>query len=219
MPTSVASWLPCGHPPVLGMDRVAVRGPVGHARAVVLVLHGGSEVSRAPARRGVAWLRMTPIARAVHRATRDAGVAVWQLRNRYRGWNEPDLDPVQDARWALARIEERHPGAPIVLVGHSMGGRVALRVADAPGVVAVCALAPWVEPGEPTEQLAGRTVLVVHGNRDRETDPAASKEYAERVGAEVRTLPGEGHTMLRRPRVWNAVVTAFVRTTLDLTDH
>jgi len=37
------------------------------------------------------------------------------------------------------------------LVGHSMGGRTALRCAADQAVVGVCALAPWIEPGEPVQ--------------------------------------------------------------------
>ena len=84
------------------------------------------------------------------------GVAVWLLCYRYRGWNRPDLDPVADARWALAEIRRAHPGVPVALVGHSMGGRVALRVADEPGVVAVCALAPWTTAKDHVDQLTGK---------------------------------------------------------------
>ena len=47
------------------------------------------------------------------------------LRYRYRGWDEPKLHPVQDARWALTQLYDQHPDASIVLLGHSMGGRAA----------------------------------------------------------------------------------------------
>jgi alpha-beta hydrolase superfamily lysophospholipase len=193
--------------------RALRRGPV---RAVVLVLHGGQEQSKLRAHRfRPAYLRMLPFAYDLGRAGRAQGVGVWLLRYRYRGWNKPDLDPVADARWALERIRQAYPDAPIVLVGHSMGGRVALRVADEPGVVAVCALAPWTTAKDHVDQLADTAVLIVHGELDTITDPADSYAYAERaalVSDRVRHLvvSGEGHAMLRRARDWKLLVRRFV---------
>ncbi|WP_103336185.1 alpha/beta hydrolase [Amycolatopsis sp. CA-126428] len=198
---------------------VAVWPARGRTRAVVLVLHGGAERgtgSVAPWK--LAYVRMVPIARALHRAGRRDGVEVRLLRNRRYGWNAPAEDPIEDARWALERIREDHPGLPVVLVGHSMGARVALRVADDPAVRGVCALAPWTPRGEPVEAVAGKSVLVVHGTLDRMTSPAESHAYAERaadVAARVARfeIANEGHAMLRRARVWTRLAVAF---TLDL---
>ena len=185
-------------------------------RAVVILLHGGRARSREPAA-GVrlSYRRMVPFGRALHRAGAAHGLAVWMLRYRYRGWNAPDEDPVQDARWALDQARERHPGAPVVLVGHSMGGRAALRAAGDPAVVAVCALAPWIEPGEPVGQLAGRALLIAHGDRERMTSPRLSFEYA-RAARQVSDrvcrfdVLGDGHAMLRRAADWNWLVCRFV---------
>ena len=155
-----------------GLSKPGAKGAA--VRAVVLVLHGGQERSTVPATRWYpAYWRMVPFARDLRRAGRGAGVAVWLMCNRYRGWNQPELDPVADARWALEAIRRAHPGVPVVLVGHSMGGRVALRVADDPAIAGVCVLAPWTPAGEPVAQLADRTVLIAHGDRDRITDPGA----------------------------------------------
>ncbi|MFD2416107.1 alpha/beta hydrolase [Amycolatopsis pigmentata] len=197
------------------MSILPSRGPV---RAVVLVLHGGAETGLGRVRPwGPAYLRMLPMARAVHRATAWHGVEVRLLRNRVRGWNEPELHPVADARWALERVTKERPGVPVLLVGHSMGGRVALRVADDPAVTAVCALAPWTPDAEPVEPVRGRDVVIAHGVWDRITRPAESYTYARRAGYEgarvVRfEVMGEGHAMLRRPGVWNRIVRSF---TLD----
>jgi alpha-beta hydrolase superfamily lysophospholipase len=122
-------------------------GPPSGARQVVLVLPGGRATSLAPSPRGLAYLRMVPFAWAV----RGPGVAVWLLRYGYRGWNEPFRHPVGDVRRALAEAGRVHPQAPVTLVGHSMGGGAALRAADEPLVEGVCALAPWIEDGEPHE--------------------------------------------------------------------
>jgi len=185
---------------------LSIRGPASQARAVVLVLHGGRAASRARARRGLAWARMVPFAWAA----RADGVAVWLLRYRLRGWNGSSADPVRDARWALAEARRIHPGAPIVLVGHSMGGRVALRLAAEPDVAGVCALAPWIEAGDPIVHGRAR-VLIAHGDRDRVTDPAASAALADRIGAVFVPVTGETHAMLRRPLVWQRLVSGFVR--------
>jgi pimeloyl-ACP methyl ester carboxylesterase len=161
---------------------------------------------------------MLPLARGVARATRDTDVAVWLLRYRVRGWNEPALDPVLDARWALAVARGRHPGAPIVLVGHSMGGRVALRLAGDSDVTGVCALAPWIEPGEPTGG-GNAEILIAHGARDRTTSAEASAAYAERIGASFLTVAGETHGLLHRPLLWQRLVTTFVLDRIATTRH
>ncbi|WP_410591974.1 alpha/beta hydrolase [Amycolatopsis sp. lyj-23] len=192
----------------------------GRTRAVVLVLHGGAErgTGRVPPWK-LAYLRMVPIARALHRAGHKDGVEVRLVRNRRYGWNAPAEDPIEDARWALDRIHADHPGLPVVLVGHSMGGRVALRVADDPAVRGVCALAPWTPRGEPVDAVSGRSVLIVHGTRDRMTSPAESHAFAERaaqVAARIARfeIADEGHAMLRRARVWTRLTVAFTRDVL-----
>jgi dienelactone hydrolase len=185
----------------------------------VLVLHGGREHSKQPTRASqLAYRRMVPIARSIRRAV-GAGVAVWLVRNRVRGWNEPDRDALLDAESALRAVWQRHPEAAIVLVGHSMGGRAALLAAGAPGVVGVCALAPWLEPGDPVDQLAGRAVMVAHGDRDTRTDPARSEDYARRVRGVTPdvcrfVVRDAGHAMLRRAGDWTGLVRAFVAGTI-----
>ncbi len=186
-------------------------------RTVVVVLHGGQTTSTAPVRSTqLAFRRMLPLARTAHRAARDLGTAVWTLRNRVRGWNAPHLDAVADARWALRIAQRTHPRAQIALIGHSMGGRAALRLAGEPGVRGVCALAPWTEPGEPVDQLVGRDVLIVHGDRDRVTPHPSSLQFAQRAreaGVQVsrHVVEGAGHAMLRRARRWNEHVRFFAR--------
>jgi pimeloyl-ACP methyl ester carboxylesterase len=183
---------------------------------VVLVLHGGREHSQqATSAVQLAYRRMVPIARSVAQAVGPGGAAVWLVRNRVRGWNEPARDALVDAQWALHAARHRHPDAAITLVGHSMGGRAALLAAGADGVVGACALAPWLEPGDPVEQLAGRSVLIAHGDQDTWTDPARSESYARRLRGVVPSvcrfvLPGAGHMMLRRADDWTRLVRVFV---------
>ncbi|MEJ8279140.1 alpha/beta hydrolase [Pseudonocardia spirodelae] len=187
---------------------------------VVLVAHGGKSRSTAPARRGLAHLRMLPFAHAVerggrgHRTDLGSGVAVHMVRYRFKGWNGPAMDAYQDVRWAVGELARRYPGRPVVLVGHSMGGRAVLRAAGAPGVVAVCGLAPWLEGADPVDQLAGRAVLIAHGDRERMTDPAASYAYALRARAVTDRVArfdvlGDGHAMLRRAGDWTSLVRRF----------
>lgn len=198
--------------------------PVGRAQrspaAIVLVLHGGKAHSRAGgARKRLTYLRMIPFARML--ADLDGGPAVFMLRYRYRGWNGPAKDALRDAEWACRELNRRHPGAPIVLLGHSMGGRAALHAAGERAVVAVCALAPWLDGSDPVAQLAGRTVLIAHGDRERWTDPRESYAFAlraKRVTARVCRFDvhGDGHAMLRRAGDWHRLVRRFVTGVLGI---
>jgi dienelactone hydrolase len=191
------------------------------SEAVVLVLHGGRELSTDPVRaRQLAVLRMIPFARRI--ARRGAGrVAVARLRYASRGWNAAagSPAPVADAEWALQQLTERFPGLPIGLVGHSMGGRTALRIGGHPQVRGVVALAPWLPASEPVSQLAGRRVLLMHGSADRMTSPAGTAAYAGRIEAadaavSLVTVYGEGHAMLRRAQLWHELTAQYVLSTV-----
>ncbi|MEV1025995.1 alpha/beta fold hydrolase [Streptomyces sp. NPDC050264] len=198
--------------------RSALRVVSGGAdpRSAVLVLHGGREAGREPAR---AWqpaaLRMRPFLTAVSHAVPHHRLLVGSVRYRYRGWNGAAADPLRDTEDALAELARRVGDIPVVLLGHSMGGRAALRAAGAPHVRGVVALAPWCPDGEPTDHLRDRTAIVVHGDQDRITDPRASTAMMGRAraqGARTATLvvAGGDHAMLRRGRVWHRTATAAV---------
>ncbi len=185
-----------------------------HPEGVVLVLHGGAQASRAP----VAWwrmavLRMAPFASTIVRRAGD-DLAVLRLKNRVRGWNGSRQDPVHDARWALDRIRRTLPGLPVVVVGHSMGGRVALQLSGEADVVGVAALAPWVE-SDVRQPPPGVAVLLVHGSRDRITDPRRTDVLARRYtssGVDLRYVKVEGgtHSMLKDAALWHDTVADFV---------
>jgi alpha-beta hydrolase superfamily lysophospholipase len=200
---------------------VAVRRARGQTRAVVLLLYGGKAESHAPSRPWhLSGVRLRPFARAIARRAARTGVATWTLRYRVRGWNGAQESPVADARWALDEIRRRHGEVPVVVVGHSMGGRTALRVGDDPSVMGIVALAPWLPAGEPRARLRGRRLLVLHGTLDRWTDPRASAAYveaarAEGVAASWVPMTGHGHFMLRGPRRWKRLTTEFVLDVLD----
>ncbi|MEO5317209.1 alpha/beta hydrolase [Arthrobacter sp. CC3] len=195
---------------------LTVREAAGVTRGVALVLHGGRSHSYEPVEaRHLSPARMVPFAKHLHRAGGSHGLAVWTLRNSVRGWNGADMSPLQDARWALARIHAQHPGVPVYLLGHSMGGLTAICAADDPQVGAVVALAPWLSAETPAENVAGRRVLIVHGSRDRWTSPAQSLKFARRaadLADEMRyvSLAGAGHFMFRKVRLWHTLATGFV---------
>lgn len=188
-------------------------------RGVVLVLHGGREAGSRATRWGqLAVVRMIPFANAVAAAGSD-DLAVVRLRYAIRGWNGPTQSPLADARWALEEIRRRYPGRPIGLLGHSMGGRVALHLADEPDVRALVGLAPWVGRSDSARGRPGLRALLMHGTRDRMTDPGATERMAEamsRLGADVtwRPVPGERHAMLRRASFWHRESARFLRAAL-----
>ena len=191
--------------------------------SIVLLLHGGRPHSPATIRRrtDLTYLRIVSFARVLHRRNHRRGMSVRILRYRYRGWNEPERHPVQDAVWALTQLHDQYRDASIVLLGHSMGGRAALRVADHPAVIAVCALAPWTLEDEPVQQVAGRSVLIAHGDQENMTDPRLSYQFAVRakqVTSRVCRFDvlGDGHAMLRRARDWSELAARFVEAELKL---
>lgn len=199
---------------------VVHRGP-DTAQAAVLLLHGGRPDDRTPpARLNLPALRMRPFGSAISRTPRGQEVLLASVRYRYRGWNGPQADAARDARAALDELVAQAPDVPVVLVGHSMGGRAALRTGGHPAVRGVVALAPWCPPGEPVTQLRDRTLVLLHDVRDRITDAEASWHFADRArrsGARVHTvaMPRGGHTMLRGARHWHRLTVDLVAALLD----
>jgi pimeloyl-ACP methyl ester carboxylesterase len=188
-------------------------------RAAVLVLHGGKAKSRDAVDAGQLTVRrMQPFARDL--AALGDDVAVAQLRYRIRGWNGTGDDALADVAFALAAIDDGYGDVPTVLVGHSMGGRAALRSAGHPTVRGVVALAPWLPGTEPVEQLTGRDLVVLHGTRDRTTSPRASERFVTRALPYARRavclhVPWSGHGMLLRASTWQRMTAAFVAAIVD----
>jgi len=177
---------------------------------VVLMLHGGKDRGRDTVdSRSASWRRSAAMARTISADAEAAGAAVFLLRYRHRGWNG-GAGPVEDARWALDQVRVELGALPVALLGHSMGARTAVRVADDPQVRGVAALAPWFPPGEPVATLAGKRLVAAHGRRDRITSARATRAYVERArgaGAEASyvDMGRVGHYLLRRVGAWNAL--------------
>jgi pimeloyl-ACP methyl ester carboxylesterase len=163
---------------------------------------------------------MGPVVRAVSAGLPYEDVLVAQARYRVRGWNGDRADPVRDTLRALDAIAELAGTVPTVVLGHSMGGRAALRAAGHPLVTGVVALAPWWPPGEPVAQTAGRHVVALHGERDRVTSPVETADCVRRIqGVTARAGMGvvaDGdHGMLRRYALWHRTAAALVAHLLD----
>ena len=184
--------------------------PVEGPRATVLVLHGGKDRSRKTVTgRSLSWQRGAALGRTLGRRLHEDGVAVRLLRYRSVGWNRDGADKIADARWALDGIRDELGEVPVVLVGHSMGGRTACHVADDRSVVGVIALAPWLTSGDPVEPLAGTELHAAHGRRDRITRAGDTRAYVERAAAVASAtsftdMGDRGHYLLSGIHAWNA---------------
>jgi predicted esterase len=196
--------------------------PVSPTRGIVLMLHGGAKSGAKPVGRRSASLRRTTAMRNVlEPRILGEGLSLWLLRFGVRGWNAgaaAEPSPVPDARWALDQAAAEHPGVPVVLLGHSMGARTAVHVADHPSVVGVVALAPWLESTDPVRTLAGRHLIAGHGSRDKITSARMTRAYVDQArgvaaSAEFVNLGRLGHYMLHRPEVWNRFA---LRSTLEI---
>ena len=181
----------------------------GRVRGIAVFCHGGTATSpEPPSQYALSLLRMRPFEQYVSRSAGHRGIATYLVRYRVAGWNGEAADAHADVRWTVEQIRAEHGAeVPIVLVGHSMGGRAALRAGGDPQVAAVCALAPWTPPGEPVRHLRDRIVTILHGRGDRWVPASLSADFALRAReAGVRVarfiVPG-GHSMLRGAERWH----------------
>jgi predicted esterase len=184
------------------------------------MLHGGKPTSGvAVDGRSASWRRSAWMQRSIAPRAHEAGVGVWLARYRERGWNG-GADRAADARHALDRVRAELGDVPVVLLGHSMGARVAVHVADDPSVVGVVGLAPWWSAQDPVRTLAGRSLVAAHGRRDRITSYAETARYVERarrvaVDATLRDMGPLGHYMLTGAEQWNDVALDSALQVLD----
>ncbi|WP_308119468.1 alpha/beta fold hydrolase [Streptomyces sp. JJ38] len=196
---------PVEHPRVTVLQRPAAPG------ALILLLHGGrADALEPPTRWNLPGLRMRPFARAVARSCAAERPVVAQVRYRHRGWNGSRADAARDAESALAALLAELGELPVVLVGHSMGGRAALHIAGHPRVRGVVGLAPWCPEEEPVTHLSGRALALVHDTADATTHAEATWSLAARARAAGAracgvVLSGSDHAMLRRAGLWHAL--------------
>jgi pimeloyl-ACP methyl ester carboxylesterase len=180
----------------------------------VLVLPGGRPRSVARSRPWqLANLRVALLARSLRRRL-PRGADVRLVRYRVRGWNPDRLDALVDARAALSELRKHFEPADIVVVGHSMGGRVAVHLAEGGDVGAVVALAPWWPAGDADLVPVGCRLLTMHGTADTWTDPVAAHGQTVRAqarGVDARWVSVEGgeHFLLRDYPRWHRVTADF----------
>jgi pimeloyl-ACP methyl ester carboxylesterase len=173
-------------------------GPGGAALGVVCVNGGqGGEVEGTWSA-SLEWLvrRLAP---------RFPELAFGEVRYRIKSWQRLDWC-VEDAYAAIDDVGARRT----LLVGFSMGGAVAARIADHPSVDAVLGLAPWLPERVPLDALRGRRLRVLHGSLDRwlpgipGVSPASSRQGFDRalaLGAtgEYTLIQGAVHGIALRP--------------------
>ncbi len=181
--------------------------------AVVLVLHGGLEHGTARTRAYLPQVLLcrilaATVARRWRRTEGAPAAAFYRLQFAWTGWDGDGRDALTDHAWALAELRRRHPGVPIAVLGHSMGGRIGVRLAADRAVVGVVGLAPWLPVEDPVAHLTEARLSVVHGTRDRELPPESTAGFLTRArdaGMRIRQLEviGGGHSLLRHYRRWN----------------
>ena len=122
-------------------------------------------------------------------APRFPGLLFAEVRYRIRSWRRL-ASCVDDAR---AAIEAVRPGRSLLL-GFSMGGAVAVSVADDPSVERVLGLAPWLPDRLALEPLRGRRLDVLHGSLDRAFPgiPGVTPESSRRGFERARALGVDG---------------------------
>ena len=132
--------------------------PQGSPRAVILALHGFNDYANTFTEAGAFWA--------------DAGIATYAYDQRGFGATAPEKRGIwpgaatmrADLFDAARAVAERHPGVPLYLLGHSMGGAVVLTAVVAhglpPGVDGAILVAPAVWSRE-TMPLYQRVALAI----------------------------------------------------------
>ncbi|MDN5726976.1 MAG: hypothetical protein L0G99_13760 [Propionibacteriales bacterium] len=177
-------------------------------RAVVVSCHGG---------RPIGWQRVGPwyppvwwnqlLIDLLRHRLRPYEIALAPVINSVRGWNDPELPALDDARRTVGAIRRRWPDVPLLLIGYSLGGRVIGRIADEAGAAGAVALAPWWPDPVDGSGLAGVPTVIIQGSADAVTPPSDSRAVAGRLHAAgtpvVRYLiTGAGHLMVLRRPTW-----------------
>lgn len=196
------------------------------------MLHGGKPRSTKEVDgRSLSWRRSAVMQHAISPALHSEGISVWLTRFAAAGWNADapaGPSPVPDARWTLDQVRREFGEVPVVLLGHSMGARTAVAVADDALVTGVVALAPWFPPDEPVAALSGKHLVAAQGRRDRITSYAHTQEFVRRA-ARVATstqmidMGDLGHYLLKGSARWNDVAIsqclAVLRHAVEFSEH
>jgi predicted esterase len=203
------------------MKRPAPPNPSRRSPGLVVMLHGGADTNTTPIGSfHRPWVRSRLMMQQLLPGLHRAGLDVWLLRYRHVGWNARGGDrhsPVPDVRWALdqARPSYDADSRTVVLLGHSMGARAAVAVADDELVRGVVALAPWFPPGEPVKPLTGKRLVAAHGRHDRITRFAHTEAFVGRAGSvaervQLVDMADRGHYMLKGADAWNTVARTHI---------
>lgn len=178
------------------------------------MLPGGRPTSQSPSH---AWqlanVRIELLTQSLRRRL-GPPARVRRVQYRLRGWNAGRLDALSDATAALDEMQAAVGAGPVVLVGHSMGGRVAAHLASRRPVAAVAALAPWWPEDDCDLIPPGCRLLTLHGTADTWTDPTASRRQTERaaargVDARYVEFPGAGHFLMQDYARWQRLTAEF----------
>ncbi len=116
-----------------------------------------------------------------------------EVRYRVKSWKRLD-SCFEDARAAIREV-----AAPrVLLLGFSMGGAVAVGVADEPAVEGVVGLAPWIPDELGVSSLRGKRLAVFHGALDRWLPgiPGVSARHSRRGFDRARERGAEGRYVL-----------------------
>lgn len=161
----------------------------------------------------LANLRIELLTQSLRRKV-SADVEVRRVQYRLRGWNAGRLDALRDASEALEDMIDAVDSGPVVLVGHSMGGRVAAHLAANERVAAVATLAPWWPEDDCDLIPPACRLLTMHGTADTWTDPAESRRQTLRAaarGLDARwvAFPGAGHFLVHDYARWARLTAEF----------
>ena len=127
-----------------------------------------------------------------------------EVRYRVKSWRHLEAC-VEDARAAVHAAGAHRT----LLLGFSMGGAVAISMADEPSVEQVLGLAPWIPDRLSLEPLRGKRLDILHGSLDRwlpgipGVSPSSSRRGFERaralgVAGRYELIPGALHAIALR---------------------
>lgn len=202
---------------LLAMQAVEVGGGLDHLELytsgglLTLLWHGPADAEAVVVCLGGAMGGLLGPAEGMYHRLGEALVpqGIGVLRVGYRAPGR--LDRCLHDALAVMELAARHGARRFVTVGHSFGGAVAVQAAchlDAASAPGVVTLATQAAGCESAEQLADRSLLLFHGDRDQILPPDASQVVRFLAGTgEVVLVPGADH--LFRPG-WDQVLDRLV---------